>query len=149
MSRRSTAELARRGALIGTAVVLLLLTSCAGLVESTASERQAGDRGLLSKADPDGSGSASGSQGESDAESGEGKGDRGGSRTATLLPPSVSQVWEVDDTGLYLTADEGKTQIVAFDLTTGIELYRVDTHPAGRFVAWLPPCTSTRRRSCS
>ncbi|MDH4280274.1 MAG: PQQ-like beta-propeller repeat protein [Acidimicrobiia bacterium] len=133
MIRRSPAVASRRVAAAITFAVTALATSCAALTETTATERQVGDRSALSRSDADASSSRdveSGGGADGDAGSGSGASPRG-SRTASLLPPSVSQVWEAGETGLYFTAADGRTEIVAFDLTTGIVLYRVDTHPAG------------------
>ncbi len=125
-----------------TAVLLLLPASCAGLVDTAATTRQAGDRAAASRSGDGDGDDARTRSGESDAgsESTDGEttdGERT-SRTATLLPPSVSQVWEVGETGLFVTASDGRTEVVAFDLVTGTELYRVDTHPAGALRGLAP-----------
>ncbi|MDH3300311.1 MAG: PQQ-like beta-propeller repeat protein [Acidimicrobiia bacterium] len=138
--RRSPAVASRRVA-TATAIaiaVAALATSCAAMTGTAATERHAGDRSALSRSETDANPGREVESGTDEADgSGTGTNERG-SRTASLLPPAVSQVWETGETGLYVTAEDGQTEIVAFDLTTGIELYRVDTHPAGALRGLAP-----------
>lgn len=136
MIRRPSVVASRRVVTAITVALLSLLTACATLTESAATERRAGDRSVLSRsgtdANPDRDVETGTDGGDGSATSGQ------GSRTSSLLPPAVSQVWEVEHQGLYITAEEGRTEVVAFDLDTGIELYRVDTHPAGALRGLAP-----------
>ena len=129
MRWRCPADTSRRS-FTAVAAALLLVTSCAGLTEEATAERRPADRRNLDRAATDAAGDDNLT--ESDAQASR------ESRTASFLPPSISKVWEVDETGLYVTVADGPPEVVAFDLSTGIELYRVDTHPAGA-LRGLPP----------
>ncbi len=146
MIRRTSAVASRRVVTAITTAFFVLLTSCASFDVSADSARQPGNRDALTRDGERESASATESGDGSDSGAGSNAAGRG-SRTATLLPPAISQVWEVDDTGLYVTADDGSTEVVAFDLTTGIELYRVDTHPAGALRGLAPSVFVSEERN--